>query len=264
MTTELPPPGESGPEDHADISRRFLEHAETEIDRGNRLQASEKVWGAVSHALKAVAEKRGWDHGHHQNILDISDHLGREFDRADDFDLLLSSAKDMHTNFYENERGEDNIRRAIRFAGEFVDQLEQVRDAPPRHFTIETLEDQGRLRRLLDISRSEARGRLSIGSSDPHGFSQNPDDGHGNGGSPAVRPSAPQGPPPAGPAQQPGGTGRPPAASGGSGGQRRTRSRTPALSKPKPRMPAGGQGAERPKPTIPGFFKPPKLPGKRR
>ena len=58
-TTQLPEPGESSIEDHVQLSRWFLEHARIEIANGNRLQASEKIWGAAAHALKAIAIQRG-------------------------------------------------------------------------------------------------------------------------------------------------------------------------------------------------------------
>ena len=72
MTRELPRPGFSGADEHAAMSQRLLEHAKTESDKGNRLQTSEKVWGTVAHALKSIGEKRGWNHQHPPNLMDIS------------------------------------------------------------------------------------------------------------------------------------------------------------------------------------------------
>ena len=59
----LPPPIT----DHAAHSAALLAHAQEMIDQGDRLQASEKIWGAVAHKLKrhrkkarlVVAETRG-------------------------------------------------------------------------------------------------------------------------------------------------------------------------------------------------------------
>ena len=59
----LPPPIA----DHAAHSAALLVHAQEMIDKGDRLQASEKIWGAVAHKLKeirpearlVVAEARG-------------------------------------------------------------------------------------------------------------------------------------------------------------------------------------------------------------
>ena len=59
------------------MSHRFLEHAKAEADKANGLQASEKVWAAVVHGLKAIGEQRGWNHQRRQHIIDIAGHLGR-------------------------------------------------------------------------------------------------------------------------------------------------------------------------------------------
>ena len=104
MTTVLPDPGNANMEDHVTISHRFLEHAKVEADKGNRLQAAEKVWGGVAHAIKAIGEKRGWHHDGHRNITEIGRHLGKEFDRRRDFDLYLGSAKISTSTFTRTTR----------------------------------------------------------------------------------------------------------------------------------------------------------------
>ena len=43
-------------ESHDTHSRRLIRHAEEMLDAGDRLQASEKAWGAVAHRLKVVAD----------------------------------------------------------------------------------------------------------------------------------------------------------------------------------------------------------------
>ena len=47
-------------EDHAVHSDRLIRHAWEQLEQGDRLQASEKAWGAVAHALKDIAARRGW------------------------------------------------------------------------------------------------------------------------------------------------------------------------------------------------------------
>ncbi len=59
MTTPLSDLGSAGPNDHTEISRRFLRQAKQELNEGDQLQASEKTWGALAHALKAIAQSRG-------------------------------------------------------------------------------------------------------------------------------------------------------------------------------------------------------------
>ena len=50
-------------------SRRLLEQAEREYRAGDVLQASEKGWGAAAHAVKAIAEERGWEHDRHGHLV---------------------------------------------------------------------------------------------------------------------------------------------------------------------------------------------------
>ena len=44
-------------ESHEVHSARLLGHAREMLAKGDRLQASEKVWGAVAHGIKALAEE---------------------------------------------------------------------------------------------------------------------------------------------------------------------------------------------------------------
>jgi hypothetical protein len=178
MTTALPNPGKAGVEEHVQMSHWLLENARRELDRGDRLQASEKVWGAAAHALKAIGEKRGWDHMNHMNVKDIGFHLAQEFGR-DHFYTYVNDAELMHLNFYRNEADMDNIRQSIVTAGRFIAELDEIREQPPRPFTVRDATDQRRLGRLLDIERSDFQRLIPIGSHSDAGFSRNPDDNGG-------------------------------------------------------------------------------------
>ena len=46
---------------HTRLARRLLAQADHELLAGDLLQSSEKLWGATSHALKALCENRGWE-----------------------------------------------------------------------------------------------------------------------------------------------------------------------------------------------------------
>ena len=54
--------------DHVRTAREFLTAADREFDAGDHLQASEKLWGAASHALTAVAKQRDLPHGSHRAL----------------------------------------------------------------------------------------------------------------------------------------------------------------------------------------------------
>lgn len=169
MTTSLPEAGELGIAGHAAMSRRFLEHARAQLAEGDRVQAAEKIWGAAAHALKAVGEQRGWIHDGHANLFDIGEHLGREFEMSEEFDRCLARADYMHRNFYDNKHSESSIHFALRDVEKLVDELERIRDAPPRPFVVQDNDDRIRLGRLLGLRRGQ---RPSIGEQSPVGFSQ--------------------------------------------------------------------------------------------
>ena len=50
--------GEMTPEERARAAQRFLEQSDEEFDAGDRLQASEKLYGAACHAVNAIAQRR--------------------------------------------------------------------------------------------------------------------------------------------------------------------------------------------------------------
>ena len=52
-------------EPHKVHSERLIRHAEEQLAKGDRLQASEKAWGAVVHRLKDIADQRGWKYSTH-------------------------------------------------------------------------------------------------------------------------------------------------------------------------------------------------------
>ena len=170
----------------------------------------------------------------------------------------------MHQNFYQNGATEGAIRQSMEYGRVFVGELDRLTEQPPRPSTIETVGVQSQLARLLGVPMSEIQRRQPSGTSHPRGFSRNSDcDGPGTGGSPAVGPRAPD-PSPTGPrAPQPSRDPQPPVASGDQAGQRRTRARTPRLSKPQPRLPVGTRKAETPDPRLPSLLRTPRLPGKR-
>ena len=161
------------PDGYARISRRFLEQARWHLAEGDRLQAGEKIWGAAAHALKAVGEQRGWRHDKHPNILDIGEHLGREFGQETSFGRCLDSAESAHQNFYKNDLNEGAIGVALTDVEILTGVLEVIRNSPPRPYTIVDDKDRARLGRLLGLRRGK---RPAIGDYSPVGYSLT----HGN------------------------------------------------------------------------------------
>lgn len=217
------------PSQHILISDRFWdEHLPIEMDKGNRLQTSEKIWGAVAHTIIALGKQRDWKVGkNHGALRRVVVQLGAELDQANEvpadaedgdrkqFRRLLSSVNEMHDNFYQNDKDDDDIKEAEGDAAILLSRLEPLLDAPPQPFTPQDGNDQRRLAALLDIpltkhdSRNqEGKDRVAQldqlfprGKTDPNGFSPNygyrkpgtPDDDGGE-AHPVARP--PSGSPP--------------------------------------------------------------------
>ena len=56
--------GPAPPSKYTEISQRLTHRAEEEMQKGDTLQAFEKAWGAVAHAVKSIAEQRGSGRSH--------------------------------------------------------------------------------------------------------------------------------------------------------------------------------------------------------
>ena len=138
---------DSSPQKYAELSQRLIQQAERELQSGDLMQASEKIWGSVAHAVKAVAAQRGWSHINHARLWDISGQIADEQNRPD-LRIKFRSADSMHMNFYENRMGESEVRDGLESAKGYVNELEAVLASPPPAFDPQTQEQTSRLRRL--------------------------------------------------------------------------------------------------------------------
>lgn len=113
-------------DDHVAISRRFIQQAGEELDRGDLLQASEKAWGAVAHRLKAIAIQRNWPHGSHRHFNGIVDGLAEESNQGEQLYSLYSRANSLHVNFYEAVLTESQIRQYVEDVKAMLETLASV------------------------------------------------------------------------------------------------------------------------------------------
>ena len=89
-------------ESHAIHSRRMLEHAAKMIAQGDRLQASEKIWGAAAHRLKEIAAERGWPNRSHADGWAIVRYMANQSGNPQIADIF-GLADTTHQNFYEDQ-----------------------------------------------------------------------------------------------------------------------------------------------------------------
>ena len=113
-------------DDHIEISRRFIQHAEEELEKGDLLQASEKAWGATAHRLKAIARRRRWRHGGHRDYYSIVASLADETDQREEFLALFGVADSFHANFYNDFQPEELVRTGLINVKRLLDILEEL------------------------------------------------------------------------------------------------------------------------------------------
>ena len=120
----------SSPDRYEEISRHLLLQAEEELDKGDALQASEKIWLSVAHGLKAVAQDRDWNHRYHNHLRAIASCLSMEWGRPD-WLITFGSFDGMHTNAYEHQWFPGQLRPFLELARSYCQELAEVRQAPP-------------------------------------------------------------------------------------------------------------------------------------
>ena len=142
----------SPPERYEEIGRYLLEQAQQELDNGDILQASEKAWGATAHAIKSVAQQRGWNHHAHNYLRDAANYIGFARDRQD-LRQLFQYLEAFHSNYYEHQRETIEVQDAIDGAAVLTREMARLRgEEPPTrqdHLSqSQAAEQERRLRRL--------------------------------------------------------------------------------------------------------------------
>ena len=158
----LPDPGFQSPDDRRTIGRRFILQARDYLEKGDRLQAGEKTWGAIAHNLKAIG---GWRHDSHRLVENIGRQIVAESLNTDLGEFISEVYHKGHENFYENQRSEETLKEVIEEAEQAAPLLEALQGEAPRQFTIAS---NTQLRRLRDLT---GNNDLQIGDTSPVGFS---------------------------------------------------------------------------------------------
>lgn len=166
MTTApaLPEPGAATVEDRVQISLRLIQQARVELESGDRLQATEKVWGALAQMLKAHGQQRGWMNlGSHRTVGRIAQQLGAEYPEIGVLNAYIA-ADNGHRNFYDNEMSPPEIEDIITVVARVLPEMQSALRQSPRPFTIR----DGDLWRVRTLTGKQ---ELQIGDSSPTGFS---------------------------------------------------------------------------------------------
>ena len=142
------------------LSQRLLKHAQEQLDRGDTVQASEKAYGAVSHAAKSCGELRGWNHYNHHRVGLILDQLREEWD-APELNIGYMAVKALHDNYFEYELATVQVQDSINMVKEMFAKLEEIRAAEPRPLPSDSLNQEQR-RRLTLLMQPPSKEQLSL------------------------------------------------------------------------------------------------------
>ena len=144
----------SPPERYEEISRHLLEQAQEELDKGDILQASDKVWGATAHAVKAVCQRMGWNHHAHNHIRAAANYIASGLGRKDLMEAY-GFLDAMHGNYYEHQKEADEVGLEINRAAFFIREFAALTltELPGSQSHLSPLEQAGQERRLLMLVR---------------------------------------------------------------------------------------------------------------
>jgi len=109
-------------ERYLELNGKYLQEAEQMIEKGDFVQASEKLWGATAEIIKAVAAKRGVSLGTHRSLGEFVTTLQKE---NPTWDLIVDYqvANSLHMNFYEDHLPKDHVLKAAEIVKDFVQRL---------------------------------------------------------------------------------------------------------------------------------------------
>ena len=122
VTTPIPPLTDAKRDRHDAYSRRMLEEAAQLLAQGDRVQASEKMWGAVVHRLKVIAAERNWPYEGHDDGIMIARHLGKASGNPQ-IKGLTEAVAALHKNFYEDARYPDELAEDLDGTRELIAML---------------------------------------------------------------------------------------------------------------------------------------------
>ena len=140
------------------LSQRLLKHAQEQLDQGDTVQASEKAYGAVAHAIKSCGELRGWNHYNHYRVELILDHLRDEWNDPE-LTTLHGVVKELHNNFFGYEMGTTRVGDCLQTAQRLLEKLEVIRASPPRPLPSADLNQEQR-RRLSQLMQPPAEEQV--------------------------------------------------------------------------------------------------------
>ena len=118
-------------ENHVETAHEFLDASDREFAAGDRLQASEKLWGAATHAVMAAAVQRNWNCRTHRALKNAVESLAAESD-DDALRAGFLAAEKFHKNFYHDEMEDFEIEADRPVVHRFVARMLELLETPAK------------------------------------------------------------------------------------------------------------------------------------
>ena len=115
--------------EHVELAPALLDEADVEFAGGKTLKGAEMLWGAVAHALIAVALRNGWPYDSHGALKRVATRLPNVPGTSHwltEFDVM----ERFHNHFYHGQMSDGRIARYRPRARGFVARLLAVANEP--------------------------------------------------------------------------------------------------------------------------------------
>ena len=113
--------------EYRDMARKYLEDSSRELQAQDYQQASEKLWGAATQAVMAVAVQKGWEYSSHRAMQNAVKRLS---DEGHDPSLVAGflAAERFHINCYHGGMELYQISHAVPLVHGFVESMLSLAD----------------------------------------------------------------------------------------------------------------------------------------
>jgi len=112
-------------ENYRRLAQKYMRDAEVFIEKGDYVQASEKLWGASAEMVKLVAAKRGIQLKTHGDLWNFVTKLHTEL-KDPQLSRLFLQANYLHQNFYENILPKEAVVAGAQAIKQFIAKLEKL------------------------------------------------------------------------------------------------------------------------------------------
>ena len=113
---------------HRERSWHLLQQVDVELEQGEIEKASQALWDAAAHAIKAAAASRGWEHDSFEALCSVITRLVADEGGPKElhWNFVMANAFDRHDMVWEIPLHEQGVRYCRGPITEFIRTLERM------------------------------------------------------------------------------------------------------------------------------------------